>query len=762
VEVGLRRLITITALLLAPAGLGAQALIPSPREVTEHPGQLVWRDSVVIGLAPASPRLREIAGELEATLREAGITARITDGIALARGIALRSGGPGSDESYRMTIDSTGILIDAPTDAGALWGVQTLRQLIGTQSDTIRLGASTIHDAPRYSWRGSMLDVGRHLFPVDHILKHLEWMSRFKLNVFHWHLTEDQGWRIEIDALPRLTEIGAWRTAPRGDALRRPSDPGATGSRPSAAYGGFYSKSDIRRVVERARVLGITVVPEIEMPGHARAALAAYPHLGCTGDTLPVPSTWGVFADVLCPGKESTFTFIETVLGEVLELFPSKYIHIGGDEVPKDRWRVCASCQEIIRRENLGDEHGLQRWMIARVGRWLAAHDRKLIGWDEIMDGGLPEGATVQAWQGSERITAAITAGADVIASPQEWVYLNRQANALTLDRVVRFDPAASIGSGSGRLLGGEAPLWTEHVTSGTNAELMWWPRLMGFAEAMWSGPADSSFAVQAQAMLAALERGGIASGRVRARWPLIDFAFSFEGHQPFTVRPQSDQMFQMQVRVVSGADTGRLQDARTPFHLEHGEFHLSGEYRGESIGEPRSITMVRHFGVSRLVRLATPTDARYPGTGAQTLADGARGQTFNDGLWNGWWGPDLDATFDLDAVRPVTVVALSLLENVNSWIVYPDTLELFRSSDGDRWELVHRKILDRPVVQDASSRELFPFDLPADFRARWLRVVAKGGKRLPAWHSAAGQPAWIFADEIVIEAERGYPGPAQ
>src|SRR5690606_32451677 len=240
-----------------------------------------------------------------------------------------------------------------------------------------------------------MLDVGRHLVPVEYILSHLEWMSLHKLNVFRWHLTEDQGWRIEIDAYPRLTSVGAWRTE-------------ADGSR----YGGFYTKADVRRVVEHARRLGITVVPEIEMPGHARAALAAYPHLGCTGDTLPVPHTWGVFTDVMCPGKESTFEFIETVLSEVLELFPSHYIHIGGDEVPKERWKNCAPCQEIIRREQLGDEHGLQRWMIARVGRWLAAQGRQMIGWDEIIDGGLPDNATVQAWQSSDRIAAAMALGA--------------------------------------------------------------------------------------------------------------------------------------------------------------------------------------------------------------------------------------------------------------------------------------------------------------------------------------------------------------
>ena len=353
----MNRALLLLLLLLASrvSPLPAKALLPSVDLIAQSEGSFTFADTVDIALAAPTPRLREIAGLLVTALGADGFAARVTSDSTVRSGIVLRSAGRTDDESYRLEIGSQRITIDAPADAGVLWGVQTLRQLWRPGQRT--MPERVIADAPKFPWRGAMLDVGRHLFPVEHILTHLEWMSRYKLNVFHWHLTEDQGWRIEIDALPRLTEIGGWRMED------------------GVLYGGFYSKADIRRVVERARQLGITVVPEIEMPGHSRAAISAYPHLGCTGDSLPVPSTWGVFADVLCPGKESTFTFIETVLTEVLELFPSRYIHIGGDEVPKDRWKNCASCQDIIRRENLGDEHGLQRWMIARVGRWLAARE---------------------------------------------------------------------------------------------------------------------------------------------------------------------------------------------------------------------------------------------------------------------------------------------------------------------------------------------------------------------------------------------------
>lgn len=710
------------------------ALVPLPAQFEHRAQAYPLADTVDVTISPGSDRMREIAAVLTDALAEHGVMARPSDGLTSRGGITLRSHDKADGaESYRLTASGAGVLIEARTEAGVLWGVQTLRQLLEPNGRGWQVAGAEITDAPRYAWRGAMLDVGRHLFPIEYILEHLEWMSRHKLNVFHWHLTEDQGWRLAIDAYPRLTEVGAWRTE-------------ADGSR----YGGWYSKADVRRVVERARVLGIAVVPEIEMPGHARAALAAYPGLGCTNDTLPVPSTWGVYSDVLCPSKEATFTFLETVLGEVLELFPSRYVHIGGDEVPKQRWIECAACQEIIRRENLGDEHGLQRWMIARIGRWLAERDRVLIGWDEILDGGLPPGAVVQAWQGSDRITQALNAGADVIASPSEWAYLNRSAGDLPLDRVVQFDPAtAAAAANGGRLLGGEAPLWTEYITSPANAELMWWPRLSAFAEAMWHGPADpAEFEARVAVVAADMRAAGVAVGPTDHGLVALRFRFDSASN---AIRVRHDggltglqltlQSEQQAPRVM--ADGATLPSA--------GVWQISAKWGGESVGAPRTVTVVDHLAVGTTVRLATPADSRYPGTGSHTLVDGARGTIFNDGFWNGWQGPDLDAVVDLGAVRAVTSVELSLLEQVNSWILFPDTVAVYRSDDGRDWQLIERQATDRPVVPDATSRELVGFYLPAGVATRWLRVVARGGRQLPAWHPGAGESAWIFADEIVV-----------
>jgi hexosaminidase len=722
----------LPTLLLAAAPLAAQApaLIPMPTQV-EFTGE-AYRlpDTMTIAIAPATQQMDEIATILVEALAEHGVASRRVGSGSGTADIRLEITSPApDDESYLVSVGRSGVLIAARAESGALWGVQTLRQLMDGDGSAASIAGVRIADAPRYAWRGTMLDVGRHLFPLEYILSHLDWMSRHKFNVFHWHLTEDQGW-----PLPRLTEVGAWRTA-------------ADGSR----YGGFYTKDEVRRVVERARVLGITVVPEIEMPGHARAALAAYPELGCTGEQLPVPHTWGVFADVMCPGKEGTFTFLETVLGEVLELFPSRYIHIGGDEVPTRRWEECAPCQDIIRREGLGDEHGLQRWMIARIGRWLAERGRKLIGWDEIMNGGLPDGATVQAWQGSQRIVDALAAGADVIASPSEWVYLNRSAAELPLERVVRFNPSATAAaaSGDGRLLGGEAPLWTEHVTSPANAELMWWPRLLGFAEAMWHGPADTgSFAVRAETVAGRMSAAGVAVGPADAA--LVSLRFHFDSASKRILVDGGGSAPGVELLLETGGAAARVVRGGDPLPGP-GTWRLSARWDGERVGESRTIVVEDHLAVGRPVRLATPADRRYPGTGPYTLVDGARGTAFNDGFWNGWVGPDLDARFDLGAVRPVREVALSLLEQVNSWILYPEVVELYQSTDGRGWQLVERSIRDRPVVPDAASREMVGFTLAAEFEARWLRVVAKGGRRLPAWHSGAGEVAWVFADEIVV-----------
>src|SRR4051794_36430419 len=311
-------------------------------------------------------------------------------------------------EGYALDIKPAGIEIIAAAPAGLAWANQTVRQLLPIDGAAAALPSLKIEDRPRYSWRGLMLDVGRHFYPVAFIKRFIDLAAQHKYNVFHWHLTEDQGWRIAIDKYPRLTEIGAWRDDGNG---------GRTG--------GFYTKADVREIVAYAATRHITVVPEIELPGHCQAALAAYPERSCTGGPFHVSNRWGVHDDVYCAGKERTFEFLHDVIGEVIDLFPSRWFHIGGDECPKTRWQECADCQARIKSERLKDEHELQSWFVKRIEKFLNANGRRLIGWDEILEGGLAPGATVMSWRGTSGGIAAAQSGHDVIMTPTSHCYLD-------------------------------------------------------------------------------------------------------------------------------------------------------------------------------------------------------------------------------------------------------------------------------------------------------------------------------------------------
>ncbi|MDP1889329.1 MAG: beta-N-acetylhexosaminidase, partial [Gemmatimonadaceae bacterium] len=366
---------------LAVAQDAASTLLPRPTRVTADPlaAPFVLRAPVTIVVPDGSPRLVEIAQFLRMELHaRAGLEAYIVRG-PYARTGAIRidtTYRSGNDESYALTVRAEGAAIHAASGRGAVWGVQTLLQLLehrepasapppaqptSAEEPAWQIGAVRIEDAPRFPWRGSLVDVGRHWFPVRDLERHIDLLSRFKLNVLHWHLTEDQGWRIEIKRYPRLTSVGAYRT-----------------ERDGSRYGGYYSQREVRHIVEYARRRGVQVVPEIEMPGHSSASIAAYRHLGCTSDTVAVPTSWGVFADIYCAGKETTFTFLFNVLDEVMDLFPSPVIHIGGDEVPKDRWKACEPCQAVMRRERLADEEALQSWFIGRVAAHVATRGRRV------------------------------------------------------------------------------------------------------------------------------------------------------------------------------------------------------------------------------------------------------------------------------------------------------------------------------------------------------------------------------------------------
>ncbi len=404
-------------------------------------------------------------------------------------------------EHYRLTVTQRSITVSAAEHAGLFYGLQTLRQLLPSNGGHTSRNADAawaipaveIDDRPRFVYRGMHLDVGRHFFPVSFIKQYIDLLAMYKMNTFHWHLTEDQGWRIEIKQYPRLTEVGAYR---KETIVERNFDPYIGDGTP---YGGFYTQDEIRDVVAYARTRYVTVIPEIEMPGHSSAALAAYPELGCTEGPFDVATKWGVHEDIYCP-SEQTFAFLQDVLTEVMDLFPSPYIHIGGDEAPKTRWRESELAQEVIRRKGLADEHELQSYFIKRIEHFLSAHGRRLIGWDELLEGGLASEATVMSWRGMTGGVEAARQGHDVIMTPTSHVYFDYYQGdpeheplaigGLTpLERVYDFEPVPDelTNAESSHVLGAQGNVWTEYMKTTDYVEYMILPRMLALAEVVWS-----------------------------------------------------------------------------------------------------------------------------------------------------------------------------------------------------------------------------------------------------------------------------------
>ncbi len=402
-------------------------------------------------------------------------------------------------EGYILKVTENGITIEGGSPAGVFYGIQTLRQLLPHQTRKARARLKVqgieIKDEPRFAYRGMHLDVGRHFFPVEFIKKYIDLIALHKMNTFHWHLTEDQGWRIEIKKYPELTKVGAFRKETlKGHWRNKPRE--YDGER----YGGFYTQEEIKEVVNYALERNVTIIPEIEMPGHSLAALASYPYLGCTGGPYEVATHWGVFNEVYCAGKDSVFIFLEDVLDEVIALFPGKFIHIGGDESPKHNWKKCPECQARIKAEGLKDEHELQSYFIKRIETYLLSKDRYIIGWDEILEGGLAPEATVMSWRGEAGGIEAAKQNHNVIMTPNKYVYLDYyQAEPeneplaiggfLTLETIYNYEPLPDTLNAEEQkfILGAQANVWTEYISTPEYVEYMSFPRATALAEVLWS-----------------------------------------------------------------------------------------------------------------------------------------------------------------------------------------------------------------------------------------------------------------------------------
>jgi hexosaminidase len=515
-------LVLVCAMCFSPVFGQGTSVIPMPQRVdVGEEGVFVWRLTSVVSMpedvgrtamAAYSEWVRSRAWPETGWLDETtgtGITGEYDAGVS----------GP---EAYRLTVDRDGILIRASAPAGFFYGVKTVIQILEEYLDGARaiLPAMEIEDAPAFGYRGMHLDVCRHFFPLDSVKKYVDWMARYKFNAFHWHLTEDQGWRLEVERFPLLQEVAAYRDETLIGHFGE-KEPRYDGQR----YGGYYTQEEVRELVRYAAERHVEVIPEIEMPGHARAALAAYPHLSCSGDSLPVATTWGVFEEVFCT-KEETFDFLYGVLEEVIALFPGRYIHIGGDECPKAAWKACATCQANIERYGLADEHALQSWFIGRIDTFLTARGKTLIGWDEILEGGLADNATVMSWRGTKGAIEAARMGHPVIMTPTSHCYFDYYQSEdpgeplaigglLPVEKVYAFDPIPDVLTGSQRdlVLGAQGNVWTEYIPDYDHVEYMVFPRMMALAEVVWTGddrPGFDDFARRVRGHYEVLDLHGV------------------------------------------------------------------------------------------------------------------------------------------------------------------------------------------------------------------------------------------------------------
>jgi len=532
----------LAATIAAPAAANSPGLLPLPASVKEAPGSfVVARAAVGADDAGGMAAARRLA-ELVARTNGSKLTLAKNGAIRFRRDRAIRGA-----EAYRLRVTPAGVTISASTDAGLFYGATTLWQLIAASTDG-RIGAVTIDDAPAFAWRGGMLDSARHFQPPAYVKQLIDRLAMEKLNVLQWHLTDDQGWRIQIDRYPRLTAVGAWRQ-PAGAAGVDPK----TGQR--VRYGGFYTKAEIREIVAYAAARHVTIVPEIDMPGHATAAIAAYPELGSTATPPKVPSSdWGVMYN-LYNTDDATFAFLTNVLDEVLELFPSRYVHVGGDEAVKDQWKADPRVQARMKALGLKDEEHLQGWFMARIGDYLQTRGRRLVGWDEILEGNVPPSATVMSWHGVSGAIAAAQAGHDAILSPSPDFYLDHiqsdsgdeppgRGGVMDWKHIYTFDPLPAALSADERrhLLGVQVNLWTEHVRTTAYADRMLWPRAAALAELGWTPAAKrdwNGFAARLPAEFARYRRLGLGYNTT----PLEPLA-SFDGDGgkwSVTLRQQAD-----------------------------------------------------------------------------------------------------------------------------------------------------------------------------------------------------------------------------
>ena len=674
-------------------------------------------------------------------------------------------------EEYVLNISDLGfITIEASHEPGLFYGFQSFRQLCdsnlekGLKPKNSLIPSCEIKDTPSFKYRGMHLDVSRHFFNVDFIKTYIDMIALHKMNVFHWHLTDDNGWRIEIKKYPLLTEKAAWRVDRRKEPWKEQSP---AKKNEKATYGGFYTQEEIKEVVEYAKKRNILVIPEIEMPGHTSEVFSAYPELSCNKKYIPVnPGSYWPNEDIFCAGNDDVFSFLKNVLEEVSLLFPGPYIHIGGDEAEKLNWEKCDKCQTRIVEEGLKNEHELQSWFIKEIEKFILSKKKKLIGWDEILEGGLAKSATVMSWRGFHDGVKSAKAGHDVIMCPVSHCYFDYyQSNPedapaaafggmTTLKTVYSFNPIPEEldNTNSKFVLGGQGNLWTEYVQTPEIAQYRVLPRMSALSEVLWSGSGTNTY-----------EDFYFRLKDLKKRFKNLNWTYSpgsFEVNikrskiDSFLISLSSEHPGEPIYYTINGNQPNKHSTVfKKEFSIKKTTVIKASILKSDGTFGPISEkTFYFHKAIGKTVAYNSNYVGKYSGSGKKNLIDGLIGsENHNDGYWQGWEKNDMEIVIDLHEDMEINNVVCGFLESHQSWIFLPKSVNVSFSSDGKNFTNRKKLLLQDGENYVKSNRKEVRFG-QLNQSARFILITALNRKVCPSWHAGSGGDAWIFSDEVVVE----------
>lgn len=763
--VGMWLIFTLSACSPTQIEIGNLNVIPQPQEVIQdiQANPFVITPQTNIVYPEGNEKLQRTAEFLASYIKEAtGITVHTTIGAGGKNSIILAvDGSITNEEGYQLAVTSENIHLNGGSEAGVFYGVQTLNKalpMIQGSPATAAIPAGTVKDYPRFGYRGFMVDVGRHYFPVSYIKQIIDMLALHNINYFHWHLTEDQGWRIEIKKYPKLTEIGSVRPRTLIDRETQTYD--------ETPHSGFYTQEEAKEIVKYAADRFITVIPEVDLPGHMMGALVSYPELGCTGGPYEIPCKWGVFPDVLCGGNDRALQFAKDVLNEIMDIFPSPYIHIGGDECPKVRWEKCPKCRAKIRELGLKDtpkhskENQLQTYFMSEVGKVISDRGRKMLGWDEMLEGGLAPGATVMSWTSVKGGIEAARLHHDAIMTPIQFLYFsnptyNRIKGTKSLERVYTFEPVPDELSADEKpyIIGTQGCIWTEWTRDSLKMEWQILPRMAALSEIQWTEPEHKNFD-------SFLKRLPSLLGIYRDRG--YDFRQDIYDVN-IDITPVSEEgKAKIALSTFDDAEVhytldGSIPDSQSPLYVDTIQTDQNAKIRAVAVrpqGDSKMSEEEILFNAATMkpVTLNTLPHKAYAFKGGNTLIDGLYGDlNYRSGRWIGFYGSDMDVTIDLLEPMEISSVFVNTMLNAGDAIFGATGLKVEISNDGKSFHQVASKEI--PVLKKGtkmqSQKEVISF---AEITARYVRIIATVTPELPVWHSMPGEKAFLFVDEIGVK----------